>query len=84
MMAQSILWKFLGFFMLPALALLGCAVTGQDIRQEFQDESRGTREKMEQAEKSYEKREYLGLTSRDSDKWNSTDWSMWMDTHGGH
>ena len=71
------------FFLLIALSLSGCAVTGQDLRQEIQDESRGTREKMEQAEKSYEGRRYFGLTSDNSEEWNSTDWSLWMDNHGG-
>ncbi len=81
-MPHNLIGKFLGFLLL-ALSLSGCAVTSQDIRQEIQDESRGTREKMEQAEKSYESRRYFGLTSDKSEEWNSTDWSLWMDTHGG-
>ena len=79
---MALRWIF-PLLLLLALALTGCAVTSQDIRQEIQDESRGTRERMEQAEKYYEKREYLGLTSDKSENWNSTDWSLWMDTHGG-
>ncbi len=82
-MAPSTLWKLLGFLLLLALSLLGCAVTGQDIRQELQDDIRGTKEKMARGEETYEKRKYFGLTSEDSEKWNSTDWSLWMDTHGG-
>ncbi len=74
-------WIF-PFLLILALSLLGCGVTSQDLRQEIQDESRGNREQMEQAEKSYESHKYLGYTSDNSDNWNSTDWSMWMDTHG--
>ncbi len=81
-MPHNLLAKFLGFLLL-ALSLSGCTVTSQDLRQEIQDERRGARETMEKAEKSYEKREYLGLTSDKSENWNSTDWSLWMDTHGG-
>ena len=81
-MPRNMLCKFLGFLLL-ALSLSGCAVNSQDLRQEIQGESRGTRKTMEQAEKSYEKREYLGLTSDKSEEWNSTDWSLWVDTHGG-
>jgi hypothetical protein len=81
-MPHNLLGKFLSFLLL-ALPLLGCAVTGQDLRQEIQDESRGTGQRMEQAEKSYESRRYLGLTSDKSEEWNATDWSLWMDTHGG-
>jgi hypothetical protein len=81
-MPHNLLCKFLCFLLL-ALPLTGCAVTSQDLRQEIQDERRGTREKMEQAEKSYESRRYLGLTSDKSEEWNSTDWTLWMDTHGG-
>ena len=66
-----------------ALGLTGCARFNQDISQEIKQDRLEARQKMEQAEKSYEKREYLGLTSKDSEKWNSTDWSLWMDTHGG-
>ena len=80
---MALRWIFLFFLLLLALSLPGCAVTGQDLRQEIQDESRGTRERMEQAEKSYESRKYFGLTSDKSEEWNSTDWSLWMDTHGG-
>ena len=81
-MPHNLLGKFLGFLLL-ALSLPGCALTGQDLRQEIQDERRGTRERMEQAEKSYESRRYFGLTSDKSEEWNSTDWTLWMDTHGG-
>ena len=79
---MALRWIF-PFLLLLALPLSGCAVTGQDLRQEIQDESRGTRERMEQAEKSYESRRYFGLTSDKSEEWNSTDWTLWMDTHGG-
>jgi hypothetical protein len=82
-MAHNSLWKFLGFPLMLALGLTGCARFNQDISQEIKQDRLEARQKMEQAEKSYEKREYLGLTSKDSEKWNSTDWSLWMDTHGG-
>ncbi len=81
-MPHNLLAKFLGFLLL-ALSLSGCAGGGQDIKQEFKDERRGAQQKMESAEASYEKHEYLGLTSDNSENWNSTDWSLWMDTHGG-
>lgn len=82
-MAHNPLWKFLGFLLLLVLTLPGCGVSTQELRQEIRDESRGTIEQMTRGEKSYEKREYLGLTSKDSENWNSTDWSLWMDMHGG-
>ncbi len=82
-MAHNSLWKFLGFLLMLALGLTGCAGFNQDISQEIKQDRSEARQKMAQAEKSYEKREYLGLTSKDSEKWNSTDWSLWMDTHGG-
>lgn len=78
-MPLNLLVKFLGFLLLLVLALLGCGVTTQDLKQEIQDERRGT---LERGEKSFEKREYLGLTSKDSEKWDSTDWSLWMDIQG--
>ncbi len=81
-MTDNFFGKFLGFLLL-VLSLSGCAGTGQDLRQELRDENSGIREKMAQAEKSYESRKYIGLTSEDSSKWNPTDWSMWMDAHGG-
>ena len=79
-MAYNPLWKLLGSLLLLALTLPGCGVTGQDIRQELQDERRGT---MERGEKSSENHKYQGLTYRDSENWNSTDWSLWMDEQGG-
>ena len=82
-MTTTLCWKSFAFILVLALPLQGCGVTSQDLRQEAQDEMSGTREKMSQAEKSYEKHEYLGLTSQDPDKWNSTDWSLWMDLQGG-
>ena len=81
-MSPNFFWKSMGFLLLAAL-LWGCGVTSQDLRQEAQDDLRGTREKLSQAEKSYEKNEYLGLTSKDPNNWNSTDWSLWMDLQGG-
>jgi hypothetical protein len=82
-MLPTFFWKFLSLTLLLTLSLFGCGITTQDLKQEIQDDIRGTREKMSQGEKTYESNKYLGLTSTDSDKWNSTDWTMWMDTHGG-
>lgn len=81
-MVHNSLWKLLDFLLLLALTLPDCGVTTQELRQEIQDENRGTLEKMSRGETTYEKREYLGLTSKDSENWNSTDWSLWMDAHG--
>ena len=82
-MGHNLLREFFALLLLLGFTLPGCGVTTQDLRQELQDESRGNREKIEQAQKTYKSREYLGLTSKDSQNWNSTDWSLWMDTHGG-
>jgi hypothetical protein len=79
---MALRWIFL-FFLLLALSLLGCAGMGQDIKQEIRDESREAKQRMAEAEKSYESRRYLGLTSDKSEEWNSTDWSLWMDSQGG-
>jgi len=81
-MAHNPLEKFLGFILLTLL-LMGCSGMAQDIKQEIKDDRREAKEKMEQAEKSYEQHKYFGLSSTDSDKWNSTDWTLWMDAHGG-
>jgi hypothetical protein len=81
-MSPNCFWKFLGFLLLAVL-LWGCGVSSQDLRQEAQDDLRGTREKMSQAEKIYEKNESYGLNPKDSDNWNSTDWSIWVDSQGG-
>lgn len=75
--------KFLGLILLLALGLTGCAGLSQDIQQEIRDDSREARQKMAERQESYKQNEYYGFTSKDSDKWNSTDWSLWMDTHGG-
>jgi hypothetical protein len=80
---MTLRWIFLFFLLLLALSPLGCAGLTQDISQEIKQDKLEARQEMEQREKAYEKREYFGLTSKDSDKWNSTDWSLWMDTHGG-
>ncbi len=82
-MTLAFLSKFLGLILLATLVLPGCGVTTQDLRQEIQDTRAGTMEKMAEAEKSYEGRRYFGFTSEKSEEWNSTDWGMWMDTHGG-
>ncbi len=76
-------WKLLGVTLVLVLTLPGCGVTAQDLKQELQDDRRSTEKAMAQGEKTYEKNEYLGLTSDNSENWNSTDWSLWMDTHGG-
>jgi hypothetical protein len=81
-MPHNLLGKILGFLLL-ALSLLGCAGISQDISQEIKDDRRAAREKMAEAEKSYESRRYFGLTSDKSEEWNSTDWTLWMDMHGG-
>lgn len=81
-MTHSRLGKFLGFLVL-ALPLLGCAGITQDIQQEIKDNRREMEQRIGQAEKTYESRRYLGLTSEKSEEWNSTDWTLWMDTHGG-
>ena len=82
-MGHNPLWRYLGVSVLLILSLLGCAGTMQDVRQEIQDDRRAAKQKMAQTEKAYEKNEYLGFTSKDSEKWNATDWSMWMDANGG-
>ena len=82
-MTHNPLCKFLGFLLLLGFTLPGCGVTTQELRQELEDERRGNLEKMKESEKTYQNREYLGLTAKDSENWNSTDWSLWMDTHGG-
>jgi hypothetical protein len=82
MMAPNCFWKFLGFLLFTAL-LGGCGVTSQDLRQEVQDDLRGTREKMSQTEKIYEKNESYGLNPKDANNWNPTDWSIWVDSQGG-
>ena len=81
-MSPLFFWKFLGFLLLAVL-LWGCGVSSQDLRQEAQDDRRGIREKMSQAENSYEKNEYYGLSSQDPNNWNPTDWQLWMDSQGG-
>jgi len=81
-MPHNLLGKFLSFLLL-ALPLLGCAGGLQDIKQEIRDESRAAKQSLAQTEQTYESRRYFGFTSDKSEEWNSTDWSLWMDTHGG-
>jgi outer membrane biogenesis lipoprotein LolB len=76
-------WKFPGYLLLAALLLGGCGVTGPDLRQEVQDEARGTREHMSPLEKSYESHKYFGYSSQDPGQWNPTDWNLYMDSQGG-
>jgi outer membrane biogenesis lipoprotein LolB len=76
-------WKFPVSLLLTALLLGGCGVTSQDLKQEYQDDVRGTREKWDRLEKSYESHQYFGYSSPDANQWNTTDWTLWMDTHGG-
>ncbi len=72
------LWK-ISLLILPlALALAGCAGMSQEIAEDRRDVRRAP----EQRESYYEKHEYFGLPAQERD-WNSTDWSLWMDTHGG-
>ena len=82
LLAPNQLWKFPACLLLT-LGLAGCAGLNQDISQEIRQDRLEARQKMAQNEKSYEKREYEGLTSRDSSSWNGTDWTLWMDAHGG-
>lgn len=82
-MVQNPLWKFLVLLLPLACGLTGCAGLSQDISQEIKQDKLEAKQQLEQAEKTYKKNEYLGLTSEDSEKWNSTDWSLWMDTQGG-
>ncbi len=76
-------WKFPGFLCLAALLLGGCGVTGPDLRQEVQDDMRGTREQISRMEKGYERNEYFGYSSPDPSQWNTTDRTLWMELHGG-
>ncbi len=76
--------KLPGLLLLLALAWPGCGLSNQELRNELQDDRRSAMENLARGEKSYEQREYFGLTSRDSEHWNSTDWSLWMDSQGGH
>lgn len=82
-MIPKLLWKSLGVILLLTGSLLGCAGSMQDISQEIYDDRRGAKQKLAEIDKAYEQQEYFGLSSKDSEKWNSTDWSMWMDAHGG-
>jgi hypothetical protein len=82
-MPPHFFWKFLGFLLLAGHLIGGCGVTGSDLRQEAQDEMRGTREQISRMEKSYESDEYFGYSSPDPDQWNPTDLTRWMDLHGG-
>lgn len=77
-MTPGLLWKFAVLILPLALALPGCAGMSQEIREDRRD----LRRTMEQGESSYEKREYFGFPDNKED-WNATDWSLWMDTHGG-
>jgi hypothetical protein len=77
-MTLSHLWKIPVSILLLALLLPGCAGMTQEIREDRRDVWRT----MEQGESSYEKREYFGLPAKQED-WNATDWSLWMDSHGG-
>jgi hypothetical protein len=82
-MTGGALGKFVLGILLLTLPLLACAGISQDISQEIKDDRREAREQMAEAEKNYESHQYFGLTSEKSDQWNATDWSLWMDTHGG-
>jgi hypothetical protein len=75
-------WKFPSFVFLAGLFLAGCGVTGQDLRQEVQDQMAGNRARMSRLEKSYESHEYFGYSSQNPDEWNTTDLTLWADTQG--
>lgn len=75
--------KFPGLILLAALFLGGCGVTSQDLKQEFQDQMAGNRERAARLEKSYESHKYFGYSSPNTDQWNTTDWTLWMDRQGG-
>jgi outer membrane biogenesis lipoprotein LolB len=81
-MPPNFFWKFPLFLLLAAL-LGGCGVTGSDLRQEAQDDLRGTKEKWSRMEKSYESHQYFGYSSQNPDEWNTTDWTLYMDSQGG-
>lgn len=82
-MAYNPLWKFLALLLLAALGLMGCAGLSQDISQEIKQDRLEARQKMAEAEKNYESHKNFGYSSENSDNWNATDWSLWMDMHGG-
>ncbi len=77
-MTFSLLGKISVVILPLALALPGCAGMTQEIGEDRQD----IRRTLEQGEASYEKREYFGYPDK-QENWNATDWSLWMDTHGG-
>lgn len=66
----NVLWQFPGFLLPLAFASPGCRVTTQELRRDIQDERRGAMENMAPCEKTYESREYLGVTSKDQKDWN--------------
>lgn len=74
-------WK--GWLVALVLLLMGCAGLAQDVKQEIRDDVREAQQKMAEQEKSYKQNEYLRYTSDNSDNWNGTDWSLWMDSQGG-
>jgi Tfp pilus assembly protein PilP len=82
-MPPSSFWKFPGFILLSVLLLGGCGVTNQDLRQEVHDDMRGTKERISRMDKSYESHKYFGYSSQDPDQWNTTDWTLYMDSQGG-
>ncbi len=83
MTRNNLKWKLSGLLLSLAFALLSCAGLGTDIGQEIKQDRLEARQKMEQAEASYHHRASFGLTSEDPDHWNSTDWTLWMDSQGG-
>jgi hypothetical protein len=82
-MSRNSFGKFFAVSLFLALALTGCAGLSQDISQEIKDDRREAREAMATADKNYKSHEYFSQISENSDRWNNTDWSLWMDTHGG-
>ncbi len=82
-MVKKLAGKFWGLPLILAVGLTGCAGGGQEIRQEIAQDRLDIRRQIEQQNAAYQKREDIGFSSSDSNNWNSTDWSMWMDTRGG-
>ncbi len=82
-MTCNLLWKFLGVAPLLVLTLLGCAGSMANLKQEISDDRRTIRQNVAEREYYYEKRQYLGFSSDKPEDWNSTDWSLWVDTQGG-
>jgi hypothetical protein len=67
-MKSTKLARKLGSLLVLSLALVGCA---------------GTPPFLEKAGAAYEQHDKIGFSSGSPEKWNATDWSLWMDMQGG-